>query len=707
MGIITTTDGQGNVYTTYSPDAGGGGGDKSPTTQAVKNPTDLAAVYGGMFGQYGKNASDMYGHYTDMLKGGVGTMGQMFDSYSRAYRGYGDTIGNIAGNAANAYANDNANRYGSWASGQNAYQNTLGGLGAAALGAYGSAANAAMQSNAMRESAAMKMMSDSLAANQAAMASYGGQQAAAQAALAQAYANAGSGLAAGRGALSNSAATLGGAGANALANLAGSVSSAAANAATGQSQGQAALRAAVSNALSGLGVGQQNALAQNAASANTGIAGLGTAAANAQSGLGGANAALGVGLGNNMATVAGNSMNYTRDMAKLDLARLLGVGQLNVAGQLGSSLGGGFGGGSISINGPQGQLASGSYGGASGISTGQPPVYMQPTPSWYSSPQYGDGGGMSALGGLKNTGYGSLANLAADSRNSTAAGLGQIAGNTAGTMQAILGSGAGSQSAVAAQGAAGGADIQNAYNAAMQQIQDQGQGGRAGVLAALQGGRDAIGSQASGLDADATRTFGGLNATGAGIADKSVLNALTGGYQASMNNMMDMYRTGRSDPLALLNHVFTGTQAIANPYLQAAGGAYDNYTGKFPTPLQQNRLFDPLPYLAALQSGWSPFMSGLDRAFTQQNANVLGTLTSGQTRYDSGLAGLGDNYNAARGDVDKQSALTQMIMQRGGLLPGGNGSASSTLFNPTTPDSIAMQRAMEERQRQIAALYSN
>lgn len=624
------------------------------------------------FTAFAPSAANMYGAYADMMKGGAQTMGQMFGSYANAFGQYGNTIGNIAGNAGIAAANDNAGRYGAWASGLSGYNNMLGALGAGALGAYGSAANAALQSQAMRESAYAKAFADAMAANQAALGQYGVGREASLASMANAYGNTAGQIGQARGNLANAAANLGGAGSTALANLGSGVAGAAANASSGTAQGQAALSAAIANALSGVSVGEQNALANNAASANTALAGLANAAANARGPLGQASAALGVGLGNNAANVAGNAMNYTRDMAKLDLARLLGVGQLNVSSQLGSSLGGAFGspGGGISLSGPSGLLGSGSYGGSSfggpsGVSSGQPPIYMEPSSAWYSSPQYYDGGGMAAIGGLRDRGYGQLDALLSDTRNTTDSGMGSVNANMSGTLANILNSSAAGRGAVQSEAASGGRTIADAGRAAMQQIGTEGSAGRGSILDALSAGNAQIAAQRSGLDSDAGRAFAGIDSSRQAVTASPVLDALTQGYASGMGTLRNVYDAGRQDPLALLREVFGNTQTLTNPFLAAGKDALGGWQDKFPPPLQSQPggFLDPMPYLGALQAGWAPYMSGLDRALTMQNANVLGILTSGQNTYNNSLGNLTNQYQGAMNKVGSGQSPVDMINQ--------------------------------------------
>lgn len=330
-----------------------------------------------------------------------------------------------------------------------------------------------------------------------------------------------------------------------------------------QAQSQAALGKAYADATAGLGAGR-GAVAK--AASDLGVAGVG-----------------------GMANVAGNAMNYTRDMGKLDLARVLGTGQINALGQ-------GVGGfpGSLTISGPGGTLGSGSYGGVYGSLAGiASPARMDPTPGWYSTPQYYDGGG------------------------------------------------------------------------------------KQGVLDAMARGSNVIDSQSAGVDSDASRAFAGLDTAGRGIGSSSILDALNSNYTNSRRDMMSMYEAGRKDPQELLREVFTGAQSLANPFLQAGKEAYAGYTGNFPQPIHfgPNGQFDPMPYLTALQAGWAPYQSGLDRAFTQQNANVLGVLTSGQNTYNNSLGNLNSQFGGVMNAVmsPNNSPLGQSPSAAG--IGGGLGSS--------------------------------
>lgn len=475
----------------------------------------MANAMSGPLNAFAPSAANMFGTYADMMKGGAQTMGQMFGSYANAYGQYGNAIGNLYGNAANANANANADRYGAWASGLSGYNNMLGSLGASALGAYGSAANAAMQSQAMRESAYAKAMSDAIAANQAAVGTYGAGREAALASLGKSYSDTAGSVGQARGNTATAASNLGGAGATALS-------------------------------------------------------------------------ALGVGLGQNTANVAGNAMNYTRDMGKLDLARTLGIGQINA---LGSSTGGGVG-----LAGPNGLLGYGSYGGGSGYGAAMPQ-----TPGWYSSgPQYYDGNGMSELA------------------------------------------------------ATGGASRQS-------------------VLDALNRGYSSIDDQTAGLNADSGRAFGGIDATRGDVTSSPVLGALTSGYGSGMQALRDTYAAGRADPASLLREVYSGASGLVTPFLNAGTSAWDQWRGGYPEPLPPFGVQDPMPFLQALQLGWMPYQTGLDRAMTQQNANILGILTSGQNTYNSSLGNLTNQYLGTMGAM-RDAASRQ----------------------PFTPDPLAQARQQQE-----------
>lgn len=110
--------------------------------------------FAGAMGMAGAGKSQGIG----MLGAGLGSLGQ----------GYGA--------AAQAMANERSNFYGANAMAESARQAGLANMGAGAIGAYGGAANNAMQTQAMQSTAYMKALSDMQAANQASAGSVGRAQ---------------------------------------------------------------------------------------------------------------------------------------------------------------------------------------------------------------------------------------------------------------------------------------------------------------------------------------------------------------------------------------------------------------------------------------------------------------------------------------------------------------------------------------------------
>lgn len=641
--------------------------------------SSMASQPTGAFKAYAPSAANMFGTLGGMYNTGMGTMGQMFDSYADAFSSYGNAIGNIAGNAAQARANENAGRYAAYAGGLDSYAGMMGNLGSAALAAYGSTANAAMQAAAAKDTAAMKAMADMVAANQAGMAQYGVGRDQSLAGIANSYAGAGGALGNARANLTNASANLAGAGAGALANLGTGVAQAAADASSGSAQGQAALAAAIANALSGLGVGEQNALAQNNAASSNALAGILNASANAQAGLGDSNAALAAALGTNFTNAAANSLNYTRDMAKLGLARELGLAGTNVASQAAAGipgLGGGFGGG-MTITGPDGAIASGSLSPGSASGTSVAPIYLDPNANtpWYASQQTSDGGATQSLTALQNQSMGALGNLAGDVRSGALEGQSQLGSQFARTASDI-----GNASAAGRQQLAGlsdqlGGDMRATSQAAMNRIDQEGDQNRLGILATLADAGAVAAQQSAGLDADARTTLGGIDQTRADVASSGVLDSLNNNFRSSYDTLVNEYQSSRQDPRTLLADVYAGTQGLANPYLQAAQNAYGQWMGGFPEPLDPalggSGFLDPVPYLAALQSGWNPFRGELTNAFYNQNANVLGMLQSGRQDYFSSLGGLTDQFGNTMSEA-RNAVPNLRKAVAGRSLPTGN-----------------------------------
>ena len=197
--------------------------------------------------------------------------------------------------------------------------------------------------------------------------------------------------------------TIGALGTAALGNV-GSMTNNAQQAWLGNQQGYygaaSQMHGANQQAMSSYGYGQNNAYASTANSAGQLAGALGRAAGN-----------LGSSGTQAMASGYGNSLNYQRDMAKLGLARELGIGTQNIASQIGATtpammnglggaiggiggaLGGLFGGGSGGTGG-SGSGASGGTGGGGGGYNGPAfpgAQYRDPhsNPQWYQGPQSG------------------------------------------------------------------------------------------------------------------------------------------------------------------------------------------------------------------------------------------------------------------------------------------------------------------------------
>jgi hypothetical protein len=182
-------------------------------TQAVQQPAQFAGVYGQNFGNYaqglgslGNNYTGAYGAYNSGLSN-VATA----QSNERAARYQANAMAaaagqQAAGNLASAQASGLSNALGNWASAQAtgmgnalaaqygsnamaeaARQGAVGNIGSAALGAYGSAANSAMQAWANNQMAYNKSAADMHAANASNMGMYGQSRNNALASLGAAY----------------------------------------------------------------------------------------------------------------------------------------------------------------------------------------------------------------------------------------------------------------------------------------------------------------------------------------------------------------------------------------------------------------------------------------------------------------------------------------------------------------------------------------
>lgn len=447
----------------------------------------------------------------------LGTLG---NSYAQAGMGFGNNRAQL-GQAYGTLGAAGANAYG-----------TLGGT----LGAAGSQlGGSAMQSlGSMRGQAANALGNVGSSAN-AAIGNIGS-------AASSALGNVGS-------AFSNSIGQLGSSGAMASGNLGGAATNALAN-----------LGGSANRAYSDLGGQIGNAMGMMNAAGSGAMGNIGAAGQNAYGTLGSAGSGLGVGLGNAASQVAGGSMNYTRDMAKLGLARLLGLGQLNVASQGVSAMpliAGGAGGGGVTISGPGGDIAGGSFGAGGGAGSGVggggggvggavggiPPIYMDPTkfPAWYDSQQMYDGGGMAALSGLAGQGFGQLGALQNSVGDAMRFGMDNIRRGVDAGVGELQGLNARNTSAIGDTTMRGQAGIIGSARDGYGAISDNVRSGIGGALSGLGASNSAIGSNARGMAgsvrsqaSDAGRMIGRQADRGAADIDRQLASGL--GYLGAVGN---------------------------------------------------------------------------------------------------------------------------------------------------------------------------
>jgi hypothetical protein len=631
------------------------------------NAQQQAALYGGQAqvlaavegrrgqeaaaaGQIGASANQavpgIYGAYSGLLGQTGGNMAQMFDSYGRNSGAYFNAIANLGASAMGAGSAVNTGLFGAYAGGQQAYQNMLGNLGAAGLAGYGQAANSAMQAQAMNSSAFAKAMSDAMAANQAAVSSYGVGRDQSLAALGSAMGAAGGNIA---NAFSQNAAAAGqmaGMGSSALSNLGGTLGTAAGNTASGQAQAEAALRAAAAQASGQLG--SSAASSQAALQGNLGQAVANTQSAQAQglSNLGASGNAALQGLGAPVANAAANDLNYTRDMAKLGLARELGLAGTNAASAGMAGMGGGGDPFSMMITGPDGTIATGSAPGFGGFGSGGQSTFADPYQNvpWYAQRQASNQAGLQALGGLQAGIQGNTGALAGQLQGSGQQALGML-GNQSATGAADINRVFDRSSAqIGAESAAGGQAIGEAGRAGMDEIRRQGDAAGSGILASLsQGGRQIDDSQAGVRDA-ADRAFSGMDSSQNAILSSGVLSQLAGGYDRGMGQLQEAFRQGQRDPREIFGQVRGDIEALSRPFLSQGAAGMGDFYNNFPEGPAWGGVagggVDPMPYLNALNSAYDPFLQNLNTAYTGSFAGLMNMADRGRAGFGQSLGSL-------------------------------------------------------------------
>lgn len=659
------------------------GGQAAILTEAEKRRAAEAAAQAGMASSANTAAGNAYGGYAGMLGSTGNSMAQMFDSYSRGSGGYFDAVANLGANAMAAAQNANTGMFGAYAAGNQAHQNMLGNMGAASLAGYGQAANSAMQAQALNSTAFAKAMSDSIAANQAAVSSYGTGRGQSLAALGAGMGSAGGNIANAFAQNAASAGQMAGMGASAFSNLGGTLGTAAGNLSGTQMQANAALRSAAAQASGQLGaatgssqaalrsnLGQSQASVQNAQS--QGLASLGSSSNSALAGLGGP-----------MATSAANDLNYTRDMAKLGLARELGLAGTNaISGALGGGGGGGMaigGGGSaiggggmpigMALSGPDGPIASGSTPGFGGGGGGQS-SFVDPNSNvpWYAQQQNSNQAGLQALGGLQSGIQGNTGNLSGQMQDFSRTALGMLDRQSydgAGDISRIFDRSTGQ---IGAESAAGGRDIRQAGVSGQDAIRGQGDQASSGIRdSLLQGGRQIDASQA-GIQSVAGRAFDGMNTSQNAIMSSGVLDQLAGGFMGGMGQLDRAFQQGQRDPREVFGQVRNDLQSLSSPFLQQGASAMQDFYGNFPS----NAAVDASPYFNEMRSAFNPFMDGLNNA------------------YGTGVAGL--NANADRGTAGLDRVLGGLVTGDGFYDREGMSPFEDRMLNPRVTPSPAYVR---------------
>jgi hypothetical protein len=387
-----------------------------------------------------------------------------------------------------------------------------------------------------------------------------------------------------------------------------------------------------------------NSIADTTAAESAGLSNLGSAA----------NAAM-ASMAPSFTNAASNDLNYTRDFAKLALARELGLVGSNVASGLGSSsgIGGGF-----SINGPSGQLGFASGGGmtGSGMSGGAGyTVNPYANTPWYAAPQSSSGAGLQALSGLS----------------------GQMSADTAARAGGIAGGAANARGRLSAEGDRGSADIGNYYGLSASQIARdategsagidrslasgvseigrQADAGNRGILASLADGTRAIDAASGGIDRDAEATYAGLDRTQGDVMQGDVLAQLDRGYGSGMGQLYSAFQQGQRDPRDIFSQVRGDIMALQSPYFPAGRQAMDDFYRYFPpasgTGSGPGQL-DPTPYLSALDRAYTPFMTGLDAAYRQGMGSLTGLASQARSGMDNTQSGLGSRFGSTAGSLN-------------------------------------------------------
>lgn len=548
----------------------------------------------------------------------AGANANMFDSFANASAGgfgaYSQGMGQLGTSLANLYGNSMAAR----GQAEMARQTGLSNVGAAGLSAYGQMMGGALGAQSANASAYYKALADMGMANQQAVSQYGAGRDAALANTATSAASAGSQLG------------------NAYSGLAGNLAASRANAAgsLGQSFG---------STIAGLG-DSSSRLGQATSQATGNLYGaIGGASGNVASSLGSA-------YGNLFGTAAGATSNYglnsqqarsnllasladadlggystaadyNRDMAKLGLARELGLGQLTVGSQAAASMpsvaagiGNAVGGAMNAVGGAVGSMSGGGGGGGGFTPSPVPPAasgtdFRSSDPRFYDDPQslpdfdpqreYS----VESLEGLDRRVLDNIAARAAEGGQ----GIGQI--------------GAAALSGLADMADAGADRIAQGADPAYRQI-DQMRGDTRDMYSGLADAtfagidRDAA-SGFGGIGQSADRTFSNIESARDAIENSPILQSLIDQDLASRNQL----ERGNANNL----NAIMGTTAMGGAGINdIVGSSFRN-----------------------MNRGMDGFNYGLDSSLYAGAADTRGVLSDLGRQYGSFSGGLSSNFSDA------------------------------------------------------------
>jgi hypothetical protein len=308
-------------------------------------------------------------------------------------------------------------------------------------------------------------------------------------------------------------------------------------------------------------------------------------------------------LGAPAAAAAGADLNYTRDMAKLGLARELGLTNANVAGAVGTNVagavgaglsGGGGGGGGISISGPSGQLAQGSFGpsgfggggSSGGASSVAPPPFFDPyaNRAWYQDRQSSDGAGLESIRGLASS------------------------------------------------------------------ISDQSDRRSQSILDSLASGRQQTQDTSAGIDADASATFSSLRGTQGDIMNNDALGQLDNSYRSGMSQLNNAFMVGQRDPRDIFGQVRGDIMAMQRPFLNASAAGMSDFYRNLGSSSRAAPI-DGSQYINALNAAYTPYMRDLNERYGSATGNAMRLAANAGAGFNSGVSQLGSGLGATRSQL--------------------------------------------------------